>query len=321
MSDSWKIGSAEYQAALNKEAEYWGSEIKHALQQGIPFSVDMRRAQKIFVHRGNGLPQQQSFDPKAEWMMNGELYERVFQWIRSVSPQAKILFLTCGGGGFCLELARQGHHVLGMDISQEALNIATQFADENPYTKGFGSVEYKVTDLNRVELPKDAFDIVMAWDGLHHIVALDRLLQQIVYSLKPGGRFIFSDNIGMQWASRLLGGGMYFLLPTHVSYAQKWSIAVRGANAVKKEMQERSPFEESHTHEIMPLVTRVFNIERSFYHTSIGYRAAIAGDNRLPERLRYPFLRFVKKLDDFLLKTGLFSPDHVLAMACPAAKN
>jgi len=125
--------------------------------------------------------------------------------------------LTCGPGGLCLELARQGHRVVGVDISDKTIKIAREFAADNLVEESFGSLEYRIADLNTVDLDPAAYDVVIAWDGLHHILRIDRLMRQVSGSLKSDGLFIYSDNIGMNRLSRLFGGILYLLLPTHVS--------------------------------------------------------------------------------------------------------
>jgi 2-polyprenyl-3-methyl-5-hydroxy-6-metoxy-1,4-benzoquinol methylase len=311
----YQIDSDAYRKACEKEAEYWGLEAQRAVQQGIPFSVDMRRAQRIFVNRGSGLPQLQSFDPVAEKIMNQWLYDIIFTVIRTHSRNAKILVLACGGGGLSLELARQGHNVLGIDISSEAIKIAEKFARENPYQKNFGSVEYKVGDLNQIELPSRAFDVILAWDGLHHIIQQARLMKQVRTALKPGGLFIFSDNIGMRRLNRIIGGLFYLFLPTFVSYWAKLKFAFGGEKRIKDAMVDRSPFEEINTHDFLHLTEENFAIISKIEHTGIGYRAAIAGDVRAPSWIKYPFLRLIKKLDHQAVKHGLLQADHVLAIA------
>ena len=311
----YEVGTEEYRQALQKESDYWGEEIIKAVEVGIPFSADMRRAEKIRVNRGEGLPQQQVYDPRAESIMNGALYKYIFDTIARHKSPAKIIVLTCGPGNICLELARLGHEVRGIDISERAIKVALHFAEENPFRETFGSLTYDVADLNTIDFEPDSIDVVLAWDGLHHILLLERLLKQVKQTLKPDGLFIFSENIGMQLRSRIAGGLLYLLLPTHVSYITKARYAFGGEKKIKSEMAARSPFEEMHTDIIMDMARRYFRIVEKKYHTGIGYRAAIAGDMRCPGLLKYPFLRALKAFDDWAVKWGFLKGDHILVLA------
>ncbi|NLP11719.1 methyltransferase domain-containing protein [bacterium] len=317
MSNSWRIGSEEYEQALQQEGEYWGQESEKAFSRGIPFSADMRRAERLYVDRGPGLPQQQVYDPVAERIMNGDLYQLLFDRVAAVSPHSRVLVLACGPGGLALELARQGHHVHGIDISKGAIALAERMAEENPFTENFGSLCYTVADLNRIELEKKRYDVAIAWDGLHHILALDRLMGQIRVSLASSGVFIFSDNIGMSFLSRLIGGALYFMLPTYVPYHIKFGFVLGGKKKISKEMTRRSPFEEVSSGSIMETVGRYFTLQQCLSHTGIGYRAALAGDLRGSDPRRHCFLRWLKKIDDWAVDHGLLKGDHVLAIAVP----
>lgn len=312
---NWEIGSDAYLQALQQEGEYWGQEIEKALQQGIPFSADMRRGQRIFVDRGPGLPQQQAYDPLAERIMNGALYDYLFRRVSAMAASCRVLLLTCGAGGLALELARQGHDVHAVDVSKRAIAVAERMARENPFRENFGSLHYTVADLNRIELEQNRYDVVIAWDGLHHLVALDRLMQQIRRALAGNGVFIFSDNVGLSRLSRLLGGAFYFLLPTFVSYVDKSKVALGGQRKIKQDMTNRSPFEEVSSGMILDVVHKYFTVLEKKSHTGIGYRAAISGDMRAPDWFKYPFLRALKKMDDWCVEHGLLQGDHILAVA------
>src|SRR5205807_1641437 len=58
----------------------------------------------------------------------------------------------------------------------------------------FGSVEYVFADLNTVNLPANEYDAVVVWDSLHHVAALERLLEQVRGALKPNGVFVGVDH-------------------------------------------------------------------------------------------------------------------------------
>jgi SAM-dependent methyltransferase len=314
----WDQNSREYLQACRRESEYWGLELEREVAAGIPFSVDMQRAQRLYVNRGKGLPQKQSYDPDAERLLNGPLYDRIFTTVKAHRQNARILVLTCGPGGLCLELARQGHRVVGIDLSEKTIEIARKFAKDNPIKESFGALEYRIADLNTADLDPGIYDVVIVWDGLHHILKIDRLMRQVRGSLKSDGLFIYSDNVGLHRFSRLLGGILYLLLPTHVSYWQKLKFALAGERRIREEMRARSPFEEISTDSILSTSKKYFDIKESYEHTGIGYRAAIVGDLNCPRGVKLLFIRCLKKFDDWAVRHRLLKGDHVLVVAVPA---
>ncbi len=201
-----ETASEHYQAALAGEGEYWDNFIAQRLLRGeLPGSVDWRLAftQFRYDHQWRpfclGVPG-----------INFRLRELAYI-LRTATrqPGLRVLDLGCGAGWLSLELARQSAHVTGLDISPTNLALARYMADSNarnfPFLyqgfagmpcrlEAFGSTEYAFADLNTVDLPAAAYDVVVVWDSLHHVSHLERLLEQVRRTLKPGGIFLGMDH-------------------------------------------------------------------------------------------------------------------------------
>ncbi len=312
-----QLKTINYHQALVQEANYWGEEAEKAAAAGIPFIADQQRAVRLKVFRGKGLPQLQSYDPAAERLMNGKWYNQLFAAVGAIAQPAEVLVLACGAGGLCLELARQGHRVTGIDISERALRLARDFADQCRQTEGPIDVTYRCADLNTIVLPAGHYDAIVAWDGLHHIVQLPRLMRQIAGALRRGGEMIYSDTDGQPLANRLLGGVLYFMLPTHVSYREKLRIAFYGIDHIQVEMRNRSPFEGVAEGNLFRLTVQHFQLIEKRQHTAIGFRSAIVGDLRVRNKYRQLLIRLLKRMDEFLVECGWLRGDHLFVRARP----
>jgi len=101
-----------------------------------------------------------------------------------------VLDIACGTGGPTLELARRGYHVVGLDVSEEMIRIASRKAEEH----GIGNVEFLVGDMRKLEF-REEFDAVTCFFTSINYVVDDRDIMDVfngVYrSLRPGGLFIF----------------------------------------------------------------------------------------------------------------------------------
>lgn len=105
------------------------------------------------------------------------------------------LSLGCGHGwterdAIQLELCRSFDAV---DISEEALDVARRQAREVGL---HGLIMYRQADLNTIELEPDVYDIVIAAQVLHHVDALEHLLDEIAAALSPGGLFVVNEYVG-----------------------------------------------------------------------------------------------------------------------------
>jgi len=99
-----------------------------------------------------------------------------------------VVDLGCGSGIWAGELLRAGHRVLGIDISEDMIEIARQKAPE---------AELRVGSLFAAEIPPcDAVTAVSEvlnylFDPENEGSGLERLFGRVHESLRPGGVFVF----------------------------------------------------------------------------------------------------------------------------------
>lgn len=109
--------------------------------------------------------------------------------LRGLLPELSrrsVLDLGCGYGWFCRWARQQGAaSVLGIDVSEKMLARAAADTQDS-------AIVYRRADLETIDLPRAAFDIVYSSLTLHYIESLERLLREVHASLRLGGRFVFS---------------------------------------------------------------------------------------------------------------------------------
>jgi SAM-dependent methyltransferase len=150
------------------------------------------------------------------------------------------LSLGCGHGWTERDAVQLGicRSFDALDISEEALEVARRQARESGL---HGRILYRQADLNSVELEPDVYDVVIASQVLHHVHALEHLLDQVVAALSPGGLFIVNEYVGparFQWLDRtqVLMNRMLELLPEE--------LRVNPVNGRIKETLKRASAEE-----------------------------------------------------------------------------
>ena len=109
--------------------------------------------------------------------------------LRALLPDLQgrtVLDLGCGYGWFCRWARQTGAaRVTGIDVSARMLARAEATTDDD-------AIAYVRADLEQVELPSQAFDLVYSSLALHYVVDLPGLMLRVLRSLKPGGRLVFS---------------------------------------------------------------------------------------------------------------------------------
>jgi ubiquinone/menaquinone biosynthesis C-methylase UbiE len=118
-----------------------------------------------------------------------------YQFVKSVLPHPaqQILEIGCGNGYLTLELARDGHEVIGIDLSPPIIEVAERSRAAHPDPPGFGSLRYICTDVNTWQTPDASFDAVIFNRSLHHLSELEQTIAKVKRLLKPGGRIICQD--------------------------------------------------------------------------------------------------------------------------------
>jgi ubiquinone/menaquinone biosynthesis C-methylase UbiE len=109
--------------------------------------------------------------------------------LRALLPDLRgrnVLDLGCGFGWFCRWARQQGAaQILGIDVSEKML-VRARDTTTDP------AITYAVADMEQLDLPAEAFDLVYSSLALHYVENLSRLMSQAHRSLVPGGSLVFS---------------------------------------------------------------------------------------------------------------------------------
>jgi SAM-dependent methyltransferase len=105
------------------------------------------------------------------------------------SRPPRVLEVGCGPGYLCLELARKGYLVTGLDLSQQAIHYARRFAEEDPWRAERGELVYVCSDF--LTLPgASIFDAIVFLGSLHHFRDQAAVMQRTNGLLAEGGLVI-----------------------------------------------------------------------------------------------------------------------------------
>jgi len=102
-----------------------------------------------------------------------------------------LLDFGCGTGIFLRRAASLAKHVVGVDVSQGMLDTAASVC------RGLPNVTLMQTQGERLELPDESFDCVVARESLCYVSdeRLPAVLSEIARVLKPGGVFYWLDQV------------------------------------------------------------------------------------------------------------------------------
>lgn len=122
-------------------------------------------------------------------------------WIQTITEEklgkkCRILDIGCGAGFLTNYLAKQGHEVHGVDLSEQSLNVAKK----KDTTK---SVNYQRSCAYELPFTSEEFDVACAMDLLEHVEEPARVIKEASRVLKSGGLFFF-HTFNRNWLSYLM---------------------------------------------------------------------------------------------------------------------
>ena len=281
------IESQRYKDLIARESRHWG-EVKYDPQN--PQIWHDARLFEIFF---------------------GEEYRRLLR--RATECGGEILELGCGVGGLAIELAAAGNRVTAIDLSPQRIEQARANAALRPGL----NISFITADLNTASLPPDQYDCIVAHDSLHHILSLGHLCDEILKSLKPGGRLLVMDYVGMGVFRKILAGFLYAVLPTYQPYRVKWGLRHRlksflASEETKREAIEQSsaaelhhesPFEEISQGSIVREIHTRFRVREEIFFAPFWFY--LAAKLRISVTLKYSAARMFRAFDIFILRLRL----------------
>jgi ubiquinone/menaquinone biosynthesis C-methylase UbiE len=98
----------------------------------------------------------------------------------------RALDLGCGYGWFCRWARENGAaDILGIDVSEKMLARAAATTTDT-------AIRYQRADMEQLQLPTAAFDLVYSSLALHYVRDLDHVMAQVHRSMVSGGSLVFS---------------------------------------------------------------------------------------------------------------------------------
>ena len=143
---------------------------------------------------------------------NEAFYELAFRYIaETFGPPGKdvVLDAGCGSCTKAIHLARRGYRVLGVDLSDNVLEVgrrevaAAGLADR---------ISLRCEDLTSLSFPDESFGRILCWGVLMHVPDEERAIAELSRVARPNALIVVSEGnvrslqaIGLRSVKRLLG--------------------------------------------------------------------------------------------------------------------
>jgi O-antigen biosynthesis protein len=238
-------------------------------------------------------------------------------------PVMRALTLGCGHGELERGLSQYNFALAhdGVDIAESAIANASRLARE----AGLSNLHYSIEDMDRIQLPRDNYDVVFGISSFHHVLALERLMIQVSRTLKPGGYLFLDEYIGpnrFQWPDEQLA----IVNEQIMAMPSRFKVCLSQRNAFKLPMQRHTikevavadPSEAIRSADILPLAQAIFDVVEvkgcggALLHLLLEHIAGNFSDND-PEAVDY--LSSMFDLEDRLTAAGQLRHNFAIIIA------
>ena len=204
-----------------------------------------------------------------------------------IRPGMKVLDIGCGTGELCIELAKAGCDVYGIDYSNQGIQIAKKNKMQLP-TNLKARVNFSVMDAENMQFPDNFFDRIICIDVVEHIYEepLQRVIQEMIRVIKPKGRIVLET-----------APNKFFLGP--VSYLAKKILGWKSFESDEYHINVYDYFRLKKTLSQIPGKVHVTVLNDS--HQFLSSR--LAGVKNMPSWIKY-----VSRIADFLHENPIIEP-------------
>ena len=232
---------------------------------------------------------------------------------KNIKKNSQILEVGCGSGFLSIELAKSGHNVTGIDISEKSINIGIKTAKKKLTKKQLDKIKFVNTSYDKISKYKKKYDAVIFFKTLHHLENTNKVIKNTSKILNKNGKIIIIEPLRDNISKINIAFALIARTLAHTWEIRKKKITrnkkIESAfNELFKEYRytkskkgfDQSPLDNtiSSSVEVIKYVKKFFKIKKLeqkdvFKDKLIG---GIRGKDRKDE------VKFITLLDDFLIR-------------------
>jgi ubiquinone/menaquinone biosynthesis C-methylase UbiE len=254
-------------------------------------------------------------------LISGGSSKHWLQWLledyfHDLPVMERSLSICCGDGSheLILHQSKKVKFVRGFDISDGAVRQAKEkFVQAGAAS---GTYLFEVKDANCLNM-RDRFDLILSSGALHHVTALEDLLDKLHAMLQPNGYFAMLEFVGpnrFQWTDhqcQLINGVLAQLDPRYL----KNGVRPAFGRPPIAEMLRIDPSEAVRSQDVLPLVRGRFETEyESEFNGTLVHMLYPLLNAELANRQNVDYDTIVRLLlyfEDVLVRSGVLPSDFV----------
>jgi len=184
-----------YHQIIEQEAKAFDRQIDERIANGFVPDISFSKPCDWFYNNSWRRPEYVKLDIGEKF----NIVRDAIEFFTEKKPSlTKILEVGCGPGHLCLELARSGFRVTGIDVSRRCIEIAKDYAESDPQLtkrdKNGSCLTYLAGDFMYDDrLLSESFDVVIFLGSLHHFTTPYNVLSRVTKLLRNLGIVIVDE--------------------------------------------------------------------------------------------------------------------------------
>ena len=131
------------------------------------------------------------------WVTDEERINRLVAAGR-LTGKERVLDIATGPGYIAEAFARAAQEVIGVDVTEAMLAIATERTQQH----GVSNISFRIGDAANLPFENEEFDLVVCRLALHHMQNPGRAVREMARVCRPGGRVLVEDIHASEHAER-----------------------------------------------------------------------------------------------------------------------
>lgn len=238
--------------------------------------------------------------------------------------KVRLLEVGCGPGYLSLEFARSGYDVTGIDVSSRCIQIAEEFAEEDPHKDERLGLNYEVADLFQYKVEDDQrFDVIVFLGALHHFKDQQKVMDKVNELLSDRGiivvheptrdRVTFGNAAFYSFLKTLLSVNKGYYVDSQIPSDKKAmdDNIQQEFNKLKYETDDGSKVQSVNDNEAgykeMSIALKE-NFEILEMQDRYAYFHEMIGGLRFDEETNLKMARYLRDMDEIFCKNGVLQP-------------
>lgn len=297
-----------YKEKIRSEAKAFNRQVRNRENMGLVPDLQRLKINKKFYNN----PWREPNFFNIQW---GPIISDIIKEIKkNKKKNYNVLEIGCGTGFLCLEIARAGANIDGIDVSDESIFQATDYLKKGFNSKIRKKINYMAGDALKYKFNKK-YDFIIFYRSLHHFKKIDVLFKNLERFQNKNCKLLICEPLRKNFEinNSIFANIFRLALETWIDYKVKLPKKINKAFIIKEQSKifkeykyvskkrgyAQSPMDNStdDPKKVIKVISKFFRIKHVKYYDAFVDKliGGLRGKNR------FQIARLIKEFDNYLI--------------------